>query len=177
MKTILVSLSLILTLSGTAFAQTYPNATTLSAAITSTQTQIVLASGTGVQAGGALYIDMEYIPIVSCAVTACTTVNVQRMTRPAAHGSASIVLVIAKAARPVIMLTHDGARRGGSCSTSTSSVAATALANFSYLPIIDIDTGDIYMCRHNGASGSWVWNKTNYQTINGTAGSVPIAWP
>lgn len=178
MKKILITLIALTLLSSTAFAQSYPSSTTLSASITATQTTITLASGTNVQAGGALFVDMEMLPIVSCAVAACTTVNVNRSGgRPAAHASGAVVTVVTALQKTNILLTHNGAIRSGQCSTSTSSSAATALAGIGFLPIIDIDTGDMYMCRRNGASGGWVWNKTNFQNINGTAGSVWTAWP
>lgn len=178
MKTLLSVLAVLLTLASVPVsAQTYPNSTTLSASITSTDTVVRLASATGVAAGGGLLIDAEYMPIVSCANTACTQANVRRITRPIAHASSTVVTVVSPAARAFTMLTTAGAFRVGQCSTSTSSSPGTALAGYQYLPIIDIDTGDQYYCRRNGASGAWVWNRTSPQNINGTAASVPAAWP
>lgn len=158
-------------------AQTYPNSTTLSASITSTDTVLRVASATGVVAGAGLLIDAEYMPVVSCANSACTAVNVRRVTRPMAHASATVVTIVSPAARALTMLPTEGAFRVGQCSTSTSGAPATALAGFQFLPIFDIDTGDQYYCRRNGASGAWVWNRTSPQNINGTAASVPAAWP
>lgn len=177
MKKTLITLISALALSQAAFAQTYTTMTTLSAAVTVSDRQIRLASGTNVQAGGALFVDWEYMDVQSCANSACTIVNVNRTQKPAAHASAANVFVATQAMKPNVMLSHDGARRAGQCSTSTSSTPATALAAYQYLPIIDIDTGDVYNCRRNGLSGTWVWNRTNVQTFNGEAGSVPTAWP
>ena len=178
MKRILIVLVALVTLSAVPVsAQTYLRTTTLTNAITATQTQFILASGTGVAAGGGLYIDHEFIPILSCAVAACTTVNVARSQKPNAHGAAAVVYVASVAAKPFTILTHMGAQRAGVCSTSTSGSPATALAGIQYLPIIDIDTGDQYNCRRNGTNGTWVWNVTNVLNVNGTAGSSPTAWP
>lgn len=178
MNIIFAILSLLLTLvSVPVAAQTYPTMTTLSANATATATVVTLASGTGVAAGGALYIDAEYMDIVGCANTACTNVTVNRVQKPNAHSASAVVFVVSRAAKPSIMLTTNGAFRVGQCSTSTSSTPSTALAAYSYLPIIDIDYAWVYSCRRNGPGGSWVWNRTNVQTMNGTAGSVPTSWP
>lgn len=178
MKKILVALVVTLGLLAvapvTVTAQTYLRTTTLSTSITSTQTTFAVASATGVAAGGALFVDAEFMPISAVSGTSVTVVRAQR---PIAHAASAVVIVASAAAKAYTMLTHSAAYRIGQCSTSTSVVAATALAGFSYLPIIDIDTGDMYMCRHNGVGGSWVWNRTNVQNINGTAGSVPTSWP
>lgn len=155
-------------------AQTYLRNTTLSANITATQTQFMIASATGVEVGGALFVDHELMVIQAVSGT---TVTVLRTQKPQAHSSGAVVYVATKAQRATNFLSHDGARRMGQCSTSTSVVPATALANLGTLPIIDVDTGDIYMCRKNGASGSWVWNVTNVQALNGEAGSTPTTFP
>ncbi len=163
-----------------ASAQTYPNSTTLSASITATQTQIRLASGTGVARGGAVFIDQEYMDVQSCTTTACTTVNVTRVKKQAAHGSGAKVTVVSVAGKPQSMLTHNAAFRAGQCSTSTSSVATTALVptltGLTYLPIIDIDTGDFYFCRRT-TGGRWEWVVTNVQGYNALDGSIWTAWP
>lgn len=155
-------------------AQDYLSNTTLSANITATQTVFAVASATDIEAGGGLYVDHEYMPVISVSGT---TVTVARTHRPARHSASAVVYVATRAQRPFTMLTHDGARRSGQCSTSTSNQPSTALAEYRYLPIIDIDTGNFYGCRRNGAGGTWVWNVTNVQALNGEAGSVPTAWP
>lgn len=175
MKKLLFVLAFILSFAAVPLqAQTYLTNTTLSASITATQTTLTVASATNIAAGGALFIDHEVMSVVSVSGT---TITVTRTQRPQAHASSAVVYVATVAQRPFVLLTHDGARRMGQCSTSTSSTPATALASIRYLPLIDIDTGDFYNCRRNGASGSWVWNVTNVQALNGEAGSVPTAWP
>lgn len=174
---LLISIVAFVLLAAPVSAQTYPRSTTLAAALTSNATVVTLTSGTGVQAQGALWIDSEFIPIQSCANAACTLVNVVRTAKPMAHGNAAVVTVISSAARPNIMLTSSAAWRSGQCSTSTSSLPSTALAGYQFLPIYDIDAGWVYMCRRNGTGGTWVWNRTIADNINGTAGSVWTAWP
>lgn len=177
MKQLLATFVTVLLLVASASAQTYPRSTTLGAAMTAAARTATLASGTGVEADGALWIDSEFIPIQSCANSACTLVNVARTQKPIAHGNAAVVTVISKAARPRIMLTASAAWRSGQCSTVASSLPSAALVGFDYLPIYDIDQGYVYMCRRNGTSGTWVWNRTIADNINGTAGSVWTAWP
>lgn len=181
MKQFFVALATFLTLASTVEAQTYPRSTTLSAAMTASARTATLASGTGAEAGGALWIDSEFIPIASCANAACTLVNINRTNKPVAHANGAIVTVVSAAAKPSTMLSNVAVSRVGQCSTSTSAIAATALANFQYLPIFDIETGYVYMCRHNGPVVSnlatWIWNATNALPINGTAGSIWTAWP
>ena len=156
-------------------AQTYLTDTTLSASITSTQTQFRVASATDIAAGGALYIDHELMDVTAVSGTLIT---VSRTWRPAAHASGAGVTIATFAQKSRVMLSHDGARRAGVCSTSTSVIAATALATVTggILPIIDIDTGDLYGCVR-GANSAWLWVTTNSQTVNGVAGSVPTVWP
>lgn len=155
-------------------AQTYLRNTTLSANITATQTQFAIASATGVEVGGVLFVDHEPMPIQAVSGT---TVTVLRTQKPLAHASGAVVYVGTKAQRATNFLVHSAARRMGQCSTSTSVVPQTALTALGTLPIIDVDTGDVYMCRKNGASGSWVWNVTNVQSLNGEAGSTPTVFP
>jgi hypothetical protein len=160
-------------------AQTYPGDTTLSANLAANGTVVSLASGTGVQANGALWVDGEMLPInasTPCANASCTRVNVMRTQKPQAHASGAVVAVISAAARPNIMLASSAAYRLGQCSTSTSSAISVALAGYQYLPIFDIDQGWVYNCRRNGTSGAWVWNRTIAQNVNGTAGSDK-PWP
>lgn len=181
MKKILISLIALLILSAVpASAQTYPKSTTLSASITAQAKVITLGSGTGVEKNGALWIDVEFIPIQSCANSTCTIVNVMRPNKPQAHGKGTVVTAVTAAARPNVMRAALPPLVG-QCSTSTSMVPATALANIQYLPLFDIDTGYVYDCRRNGpgaaGAGTWVWNGTFAQNINGTSGSVPTAWP
>lgn len=182
MKKILIATIALLTLwSVPASAQTYPKSTTLSTSITSTDRVITLASGTGVEKNGALWIDVEMMPIQSCVTSACTQVNVVRTMKPMAHGTGTVVTVVTAAGKPNVFR-DNLPPLVGQCSTSTSMVPATALGGiYQFLPYIDMDTGWVYNCRRNGpgaaGAGTWVWNAVHPQNLNGTAGSVPTAWP
>ena len=178
-KTLIVLVSVLTLTAASAFAQTYPNSTTLSAAITATQTSFRVVSATGVAADGGLIIDNEYMGVVSVSGT---LVTVTRVNRPAIHGSGTAVTVFSAAARAQSLLSGGAAEplRSGQCSASTSSSAATALApsltGVSYLPIVNIVTGDFYMCRRV-TGGLWKWVKLNTQGFNSIDGSVWVAWP
>lgn len=174
MKKHLIVLVALLTLAAVPVAaQTYLPTTTLNGSITATATQIRLTSASGVAAGGGLYIDHEYFGVVSVSGTLAT---VTRTQRPTAHGSGAVVIIASAAARAYVFLTTNGAQRAGQCSTSTSSSSATALAGYQYLPIVDIDTGNVYTCRRV-TGGLWLWTYTNVQGLNALDGSVPLAWP
>ena len=171
MKKVLFALLVLLSVSVPVSAQTYLTNTTLSSAVTSTtQTNWVLASATGVEVGGQLYVDQE---LVSVTAISGTTITVRRSQRPMLHAASAVVFVATKAQSQTNFLPSAAAKRSGACSFSTSYFNAAALAGMT-LPFIDTDTGDIYGCRRNGAGSSWVWNVTNVVGING-AGSVPTA--
>jgi hypothetical protein len=152
-----------------ASAQSYLTTTTLSSNITATQTTFGVASATNVQVDGMLYVDHEPMPILAVSGT---SVTVMRAQNPAAHASGAQVFVATRALKPLAMQAAIGANKAGLCSTSTSSVRATALAGIAVLPVIDVDTGNVYDCRRNGPSGSWVWNVINAVTFNSVAGST-----
>lgn len=171
MKKLILSLLVTLALAAPVSAQTFLTNTTLSASVTTTtQTQWVVASATNIEVGGQLYVDNE---LVTVTAVNSTTITVLRTQRPMLHASGAVVFVATKAQSRTNFLPHSAAVRSGACSFSTSSTNATALVGLT-LPFIDTDTGDMYGCRRNGASGSWVWNVTNVVGING-AGSVPTA--
>lgn len=169
MKKLLLILAILTLFAGPVAAQQYVTTTTLSSAVTATQTQITVASATNVQAGGAFYIDQEFIPILSVSGT---TATVSRTNRPAAHASGQQVFVATATLKPLIMLTHSAAFRVGVCSTSTSSVRSTALAGIVALPIIDIDQATVYDCRRNGTNGAWVWNALLLYQLNAAAATT-----
>lgn len=173
MKKILVSLAFVLLAAVPLSAQTYLVDTTLSSAVTSlSQRNFVLASASGVEVGGQLFVDHELVTVVSISGT---TITVNRNARPGLHAASAVVYVATKAQSQTNFLPHNAALRAGVCSSSSSSTPSVALAG-QVLPFIDTDTGDIYGCRRNGSGGSWVWNITNVVGVNG-AGSIPTEWP
>lgn len=171
MKKLILTLLVALSLAVPVSAQTFLTNTTLSNAVTTTtETRWVLASATGVEVGGQLFVDTELVTVTAISGT---TVTVTRFGRPGAHASGAVVFVATKAQSQTNFLPHSAALRSGVCSYSTVSFNATALAGMT-LPFVDTDTGDMYGCRRNGSGGSWVWNVTNVVGLNG-AGSVPTA--
>ena len=175
MKKILVVLAMSAVLGSLgplASAASFLTTTTLSASITATATSFLVASATNIAAGGGLYIDHEYMPVVSVS---STNVTVLRNQRPIAHASGTVVYIATVAQRTSGMAPSAAARRAGQCSTSTSDLYSTAVANIAVLPIIDVETGNMYDCRRY-ATG-WLWMFTNSQTVNSVAGSSPTSWP
>lgn len=170
MKKLCLTLLVALALAAPVSAQTFLTNTTLSAAATADQRTLALTSATGVEVGGQLYIDWELVTVTAIS---STTVTVNRFQRPAAHASGAVVFIATKAQSQTNFLTHNAAMRAGVCSSVASSTNSVALAGMT-LPFVDVDTGDMYGCRRNGSSGSWVWNVTNVTGFNG-AGSVPTA--
>lgn len=156
MKRILITLVTLLSLAAVpASAQTYLSTTTLSAAVTSTtQTTITVASASGIAAGGQLYVDHELMNVVSVSGT---TITVFRPQRPTTHNSAAVVIIIPAAAKATVAVTTDPA---GSCTASS----------YAYLPLINTDTGNVWLCWAQGSSGpntGRLWHATNTRSVNG----------
>jgi hypothetical protein len=139
-------------------AQTYLSTTTLSAAVTSqTQRTITVASASGIAAGGQLFIDHELMDVVSVSGT---TITVNRFTNPSTHNSAAVVIIAPAAAKSTAFVPNSGVPRAGSCTPS----------NYAYLPIVNTDTGDVWLCWAQGSSGpnaSRLWHVTNTLSNNG----------
>ena len=172
MKTRILILVALVTLAAVPVsAQTFLTNTTLSSAVSSTsQDRWVVASATGMEVGGSLYVDQE---LVTIRAISGTTISVNRFQKPMLHASGAVVFIATKAQAVSNFLTCSAALRSGACSFSTSYANPTALAGLT-LPIVDTDTGDMYNCRRNGTGGTWVWNVTNVVGFNG-AGSIPTA--
>lgn len=156
MKRILITLVALLTLAVVpASAQTYLSTTTLSAAVTASQNSVTVASASGIVAGGKLYIDHELLNVTAVSGT---TISVFRPQGPTAHNSAAVVIVIPVAAQPSALVTTDP--RAGACTPSS----------YSFLPIINTDTGNVWLCWAQGSSGpnaSRLWHATNTASLNG----------
>lgn len=155
MKKLILILTLLTLAAVPVSAQTYLTSTTLSSAVTSpTQTQIVVASATGIAAGGALYVDHELMIVTAVSGT---TITVTRFQAPNTHAASSTVIIIPAAARATALVTRDP--RAGSCT----------LTDYQYLPIINTDTGNVWLCRYIGTAvtASRVWAATNITAVNG----------
>lgn len=153
MKKILFTLLVVLALAAPVSAQTSLTSTTLSSAVTNSQSFVVVASATGVAVGGALYVDHELMKVTAVSGTRIT---VTRQQAPAAHAASSTVIVVPVAAVPLALTTVDP--RPGACTMS----------NYQFLPIINTDSGNVWLCRFIGtAVTSRVWAATNITAING----------
>ncbi len=139
-------------------AQTYLTSTTNTNAVTASQTTWVVGSNTGMAVGGALYVNREYVTIT--AVTGTTGVTVRRGqvgTVANAHGASQTVIIIPVAAVPTVTTNIDP--------TPIDGVGTCTLTAHQYLPIINVISGNIWLCRYTAAAQtSRVWAATN-QTL------------
>lgn len=154
MKRIALGLVLALLVSVSASAQTYLTSTTNSAAISASQTTFAVASATGIAAGGALYINREYMTVRSVSGTNITVTRGQAGTVANAHGASQTVIIIPAAAIPTVVTSVDPA--------ATVGVGTCTLTDWQYLPIINVTNGNVWMCRYTAAAqSSRVWAATN----------------
>lgn len=160
MKTLITLIALLVLLSvGTASAQTGITDTTLNGAITATQTSIVVTSATGFAANQTLYVDGEFMTVLSTYVSG-TTVPVVRTNNPSSHLTLAVVYVVPTGARV-------GRKLVGSCVRGTSLGTAFTLA-------FNMSNGDVGRCA--GTLGSRTWRWTNpYDT--GTPSALPPETP
>lgn len=117
-----------------AFAQTALTATTLSAAITSSQRQVVVASATGITAGNTmLYIDNEAMSVNAVSGTTITVGPRGGMgTKASGHISGAMVL----AGPPPAFIQYDPA-----------GFACTAGQGLSlYTPVVNVTNGNQWLC-------------------------------
>lgn len=161
MKKILLVLTLLTFAAVPVSAQTYLTTTTTSVAITSTtQDSFVVGSATDIEAGGALLIDHEVMNVVSVSGT---RVTVTRAQRPTTHVSGSRVIIAKRSQKATTFLAHEAA---------LSLVGSCAASSYPFLPKIDTELGDVYLCRDTSTTGVGAqWTKTNIQGLNG-AGSL-----
>jgi hypothetical protein len=148
---IVLGLVLALFLSVPAWAQTYLTSTTNSAAITSTQTTFAVASATGIAAGGALYVDREWMPVRSVSGVNITVLRGQAGTVANAHGASRTVVIIPVAA---VALVPQRVEPAGSTGLGTCTVA-----NHRFLPYINLTNGNLWLCLAS------VWKATNATPI------------
>jgi len=129
-------------------AQTTVNTTTLSAAVTKSQTQVTVASATNVAVGNILYVDREAMKVVTLSGTNATVRRGQEGTAAVAHASGAVVYTAA----PQYFYATEVS---GTC-TSTDEIA---------LPHISVATGNIYTCTSGG------WTVTRRGGISATSRS------
>lgn len=90
-RTLMLSALLGLTCVASVLAQTAVNATTLSAAITNTQTTVTVASASTMAVGDVVFVDREAMKIVSLSSTTLRVIRAQQGTAGMAHASAALV--------------------------------------------------------------------------------------
>lgn len=153
MTRIVLGLLVALALVSPVSAQTYLTSTTNSAAISASQTTFALASTTGVAAGGALYIDREYMSVRAVSGLNVTVVRGQAGTTANAHTATRTVIVIPAAAVPTVVTATDP--------TPITGVGGCTPSAHRYLPIINVTSGNVWTCR-------WVDNVRVWAATNNT---------
>jgi hypothetical protein len=137
-----------------AAAQTYLTSTTLSNAITASQTSLVVGSAAGIAAGGGLYLDREYIAVRSVSGTTITVVRGQSGTVANAHGASRTVIIVPAAAVATVISSNDP--------TPVAGVGNCTPGNYQYLPILHVTNGNVWLCRYTAAAQTArVWAATN----------------
>lgn len=158
MKKMLILVALLTLSAVPVSAQDYLTTTTLSSAVTSqTQRTIVVASATDIEAGGQLFIDHELMDVVSVSGT---TITVNRFKNPSTHNASAVVIIATAEAKTTAFVPNSGVPRQGSCTPG----------DYGFLPIVNVDTGDVWLCWAQGASGpnaSRLWHVTNVLSNNG----------
>ena len=141
-------------LSVPASAQTYLTSTTNSAAITASQTTFAVASASGIAAGGALYVNREYMTVRSVSGLNITVQRGQAGTVANAHGASQTVIIIPAAAVPTVVTSVDP--------TPIDGVGSCTREAHQYLPIINVTNGNVWLCRYTAAAQTFRrWAATN----------------
>lgn len=132
-------------------AQTATTTTTLSAAITDPgATSLLVASATNVEAGGALFIDREFLVVTGVNATTVSVMRGAGGTRASAHANASLVYVATKAQLAYVFKSDQAFL--GTCTR----------ANQAYLPQVDVSNGIVWDC----PTGATQWSPVNTPGLN-----------
>jgi hypothetical protein len=155
-------LGLMLCAAWPAAAQTYNTTTTLTNAITDrncTNRTLTVGSTSGWSAGMQFYMDSELFNVNS--VPSSTTVVASRCvssTPPELHAASSVIFW-----GPVSMF-----QVGPTDGLGRKLFGRCTVTDYAYLPLIDILTGDVYLCRAFGTAApntSAQWTRTNNQLV------------
>jgi hypothetical protein len=161
MKKLILILALSLFSVVPAWAQTYLTTTTLNGAVTSASaTSINLTAATTAAVGGAIYVDHEAMTITAVSGTRISVVRGAMGTNAATHATGATVIIAPVAALQgtVPAFTQlNGRQMAGSCNP----------ANYRYLPIVDTDSGNVFLCWAFADGGPRVWSFTNIVRNNG----------
>lgn len=174
----IVFLALALGLSAPAFAQTVTPNTTLCAAVALTDTQVCLASTTGVKNQTGLYIDQEYMTVLLSANQTIGTTNayvpVTRGNRaagsgPTIHNNSRVVWVSETPADTVVPGSN-----GFNLSTTQNDVGPCTRGLQTYLPHIYPNLGQMRDCNSSGGTAAGYWVDFNPMGGNQKPAGTPI---
>lgn len=143
-----------------AAAQTYNTSTTVATAVTSyTNTSLAVASVTGMAVGNYVYVDHELMRITAINTTT-KILTVVRSQTPSLHSASAVVFWGPGSMFVSGPVDNQGHPLSGACTAS----------NYPYLPLIDVNTGNVYLCRAFNASGvtaaQWTWTNQQNGTLN-----------
>jgi hypothetical protein len=161
----LIAIAVLMALTGSASAQTYNTTTTLTTAITDrncTNRTLTVGSTSGWAAGMQFYMDSELFNVNS--VPSSTTVVASRCvasTPPELHAASSVIFW-----GPVTMF-----QVGATDGLGRKLFGRCTVTDYAYLPLIDILTGNVYLCRAFGTaapntSAQWTWTNNQLGTYN-----------
>lgn len=155
MVRVLSGLILALALSVSASAQTYMTTTTLTNAVSATSTTFTLGAVTGLAAGAGLYVDREFVSVRSVSGLNVTVVRGQSGTTANAHAASRTVILIPAAAVGTVVARVDP--------SPVSGVGGCTVAASQFYPIINVLSGNVWVCRW--VSNVRVWAATNETLI------------
>jgi hypothetical protein len=168
MKRMILGLIAALLVSVPASAQTYLTSTTLSAAVNASSSTFVVVSATGIAAGGGLYVDREFVTVRSVSGTTITVARGQSGTTATAHGSGRTVIIVPAAALSTVISNTDP--------TPFDGVGTCTASNHRYLPVINVTSGNVWLCRYTTAGQTaTIWAATNVAAV--TYNSLVLSLP
>lgn len=135
-------LGLVLLFTGPLAAQTATTATTVSGAVDGTQQTITLASATGLEVNGAIFVDREYMSVSGVNGTTATVTRGAGGTAATPHLTGAIAYVATNAQIAGVFVSRD---RSGTC----------VRANERFLPQINAGAGNVWNCPV-GTTQAWV---------------------
>lgn len=153
-KTLIVTLALLTLLSAPLMAQTNQAQTTLSAAIDATQTQITVASATGITTSTTLLVDQEFMDVTAISGTRVTVFRGRGGSIQQAHESAAKVQTLAAGSVYTVA-------RVGPCTVGSGAA--------SYHPIaINVNSSTVWLqgCRGGQWVATWVLPLTVDSVMN-----------
>lgn len=160
-KSLLLVAILGLILCGSAQAQTLASNTTLSAAITSTQTVITVGSNSGFTVGNLAIVDAEVMQIRAISGTTITVLRGQNGTRSTSHANSSVIQT-------------GGINHFKMYDPDWSGNCIRGSGQATYLPWFNQTDGTYWNCRMTSASvGTWNGTRTKKITDNSAQTGAP----